>query len=167
MSTQTLNDRWVRSRVLPFALLFCMIMQGCGFEKTMTFSSPSGRAAVEVWQSRFDNFQRARVDLIVNHRRTNIYSQSREAGIYFVHVYWSTDEAKVGVVATGFAYFNIAADVTTGQALPFDLIRNDVARSIRAEYQVPNNLDPIKWAAENSAHEEFFNRHPEIHVSYR
>ena len=131
------------------------------------FPSPSGKAAIEIWQTRFDNFWKAQVELVTDHRRTVLYRQPRDAGIYFVHVYWTSDETEVGVVATGAAVFSVAADVRTGAARPFGEIRTAVAQSIRDTYRVPpDEKDPIAWAGLADAQAQFFMRHPEVRLTY-
>lgn len=87
--------------------------------------------------------------------------------MYFVHVYWSPDEAKVGVLTTGFNGWELAFDVASGRRIQFDEIRKDFADSIRKSYQVPASDDPLSWAESAEACEEFFKLHPEIKLSYR
>ena len=82
------------------------------------------------------------------------------------HVYWSPDEAKVGVLGTGLAIFSVACNTATGTPIPFEKIREDFGKSIRATYYVPPKEDPIQWAAMVDAQVEFFKLHPEIRLSY-
>lgn len=78
-----------------------MFAMGCGWQKTMTFPSPSRKSAIEVLQTRVANEFGFRIELVSANRRTELHRIKREAIIYFVHVYWSPDEKKVGVLATG------------------------------------------------------------------
>src|ERR1043166_7265952 len=116
----------------------CFFTQGCGWERTMAFPSPSRAAAVEIWQTRFDNSWKARVELVTARARTVLYTQQREALIYFVHVYWLRGETVVGVFAAGGP---MAADVRTGESVPFERIRNEFVRSLRETYRIAPGED--------------------------
>ena len=87
--------------------------------------------------------------------------------MYFVHVYWSPDEKKVGVLATGLNIWNIAWDLTLDRGIPFDSIKPDVRRSIEESYRVPSGEDAILWAASSDAQSAFFRLHPDIKSTYR
>ena len=62
--------------------------------------------------------------------RYTSYQSPNEALAYFVHVYWSADESKVGVVATGSGLWELAFDARTGKPTPFIEIRDGMNRSI-------------------------------------
>ena len=130
----------------------------------MLFPSPSRAAAIEIWQTRWDNSWRARVELVTEQRRKVLYPELREAFIHFVHIYWSPDETKVGVfVSNGAEAFN----VKTGEQLPFDQIRKEFAQSIRDTYHLPpQEHDPIGWASMSEAQFAFSKLHPEIRLTY-
>jgi len=138
-------------------------LQGCGWERTMRFQSPSGMSAIEIWQTRFVNTLKARVELVTKQKRIVLYTQQREAWIEFVHVYWSPDEATVGVFA---ANGELAADVKTGRPIPFERIRKEFAQSIRDTYHLPPGEDPIDWAHLYDSQFAFLRLHPEIHLTY-
>ena len=161
-----LNLTWRLLFKAHLVLLWSVLIQGCGFEKTMTFPSPSRKAAIEIWQYRFENFWGARVELVNARGRTVLDKRDRETGLYFVHVYWSPDETKVGVLATGFNFFHVAFDISAGKSIPFEDIRKDLGRSIQETYHVPHGEDPIGWAALSEAQGEFFKLHPEIRLTY-
>ena len=147
--------------------LIALVIPGCGWQHTMTFRSPSGKRAIEIWQKGIDNSWGARVELVTPTGRTVLDRVPRDSYIYFVHVYWSPDETRVGVVGTGFAYFHLACNTATGTQIPFEHIREEMAQSIRATYHLPAaEDDPIQWAAMSEAGIEFFRRHPEIKVTY-
>jgi hypothetical protein len=144
-----------------------IFFQGCAYQRTMRFASPSGKYGVEVWQTRLDNSWGAKLVLTGPGRNLVIAESSREANINFVHVYWSPDERLVGVVVTGLIIWHVAADTTTGRPTPFETMRDEVARSIRATYHVPAaETDPIGWAALNEAQVAFFKLHPKVRLTY-
>ena len=133
----------------------------------MTFPSPSQRAAIEIRQTRFANESAARVDFVKADRRAEIYERRREAFIYFVHVYWSPDETRVAVLATGSMSFGVAFDTKMGREIPFPEVENDLGRSIATTYHLPSGADPIDWASSTDAAGAFGKLHPEIRLSYR
>ena len=131
----------------------------------MRFPSPSGRAAVEIWQERFDNSMGSSVELVIPEKRVVLDSLDRETAFYFVHVYWSPDEMKVGILATGSNGVRVAANVKTGKPLAFGEIQKEFDQSLRKTYHVPEwEDDPVTWA--NNSH-MFFRLHPEIKLTYR
>ncbi len=146
-----------------------LLTEGCGMRNTMTFHSPSRKARVEVWQTQFDNFLQARVDLVNGTRRTVLYTQPSDAGIYFFHVYWSPHETKVGIFASGAGFFEAAARVDSGEQIPFAEIRQELELSIRETYHVREDevKDVLGWAKTGNLVDQFFARHPEIRVTYR
>jgi len=145
-------------------LLSC---QSCGLQRTMTFPSPSGKMAIEVLQARFENSMGMRVDLVTPEHRTALFIQRRETLVYFVHVYWSPDEATVGFLATGAGSWRIAADTSSARLIPFDAVRGGLAQSIRKVYDVPaEEEDPLIWATKATAVTAFFKMHPEISLTY-
>ena len=146
---------------IGMCLVLGALMQGCGWERTMIFPSPSRSAAIEIWQAPRVIGGKARVELVTAKRRTVLYTQPREAFVRFVHVYWSRDEGIVGIfVLNG----TLAADVRTGELRSFELIRNDFAKSLRDTYNVPPQEDPIMWAARSDAQFAFSKLHPEIRL---
>jgi hypothetical protein len=149
------------------AVLLSTFTSGCGWRRTMIFPSPSKKAAIEVWQRPIANEWGAQVELVTARRRSVLDKITREAFIYFVHVYWSADETKVGVLATGFNFCRVAYDIRNDKLLPFDQIRAELGRSISRMYRVPSGEDPVEWAATADAQAEFFKLHPEIRLSYR
>jgi hypothetical protein len=155
-----------RLKVLP-VLALCVLLQSCLWQRTMTFPSPSHRARIEIWQTRLDNHWGTQVRLVSPQRRAVVFENRTEAWVYFVHVYWSSEEARVGVMASGGNIWRLAFDVDSGKEVPFDSIRDEFARSIRQTYRVPPDQDPIQWAAMSEAQGAFFRLHPEIHLSYQ
>jgi hypothetical protein len=147
-------------------ILLALLAEGCGWQRTMTFRSPSRKAAIEVWQKGIDNSWGARVELVTNRGRTVLYQVRADSFINFFHVYWSPDETNAGILATGAKIFSLACNTKTGALIPFDGIREDFGKSIRAAYHVPPGEDPIQWAAMADAQVEFFKLHPEIRLSY-
>ena len=160
---QTLKPRGFNLTRLAGVVLVLFLVQSCGMQRTMTFPSPSRKAAIEIWQTRWVNSWRARVELVTENRRTVLYTQRHEAFIHFVHVYWSPDETKVGVFV---AYGILAANVKTGATIPFDEIRKEFAQSIRDTYRLPPQEDPISWAGLADAQFAFARLHPEIRQTY-
>ena len=148
-------------------ILIALLAEGCGWENTMTFRSPSRRSAIEVWQRGIDNSWGGKVELVNGRQRTVLYRVDGDSYIYFFHVYWAPDETKVGILVTGTKIFNLACNTKTGALIPFGDIREDFRKSIRATYHVPPEEDPIQWAAMADAGIEFFKVHPEIRLSYR
>src|SRR5437588_6305286 len=142
MQTLTLaRSRLVGTLILLPLVLLC---EGC-MKKTTVFSSPSHRATVEIWHSSFDNSWRATADLLTGNGRTTIIESHRDAFLYFVHVYWSTDETKIGIIGRGFARWDVASDATTGKAVPFEAIRGELVHSIAMSYNLPPDVDPMQW----------------------
>jgi hypothetical protein len=86
--------------------------------------------------------------------------------VRFVHVYWSPDEARVGILASGLGIWELAFDTKTGKVIPFDQVQNGLVSSIRQSYQLPPNEDPLRWSVLPEAGTAFFKRHPEVHVDY-
>ena len=156
----------LRSRSLLLLILLAVLFPGCGWQRTMTFRSPSHRTAIEVWQKGIDNSWGARVELVSARGRTVLYQVGADSFIYFFHVYWSPDETKAGILATGTKIFSLACNTKTGSSIPFDEIREDFRKSIRETYRVPKGEDPIQWAAMDGQ-AEFFKLHPEIRLSYQ
>lgn len=144
-----------------------LIGQGCGWKRTMRFPSPSGRSAIEVWQTQFANELGTRIRLVTPDRSVFVFENRREAHVYFVHVYWSEDETRAGVIATGANIWQVALDAVTGKQIPFGQIRESFAASLRKTYEVPTGEDPIEWAASADAQNQFFRRHSDIKLSYR
>ncbi len=132
----------------------------------MVFSSPTKRVAVEIWQTRIESSMGMRIELVSGQRRFVVYRSPNEALAYFVHVYWSADETKVGVIATGNGLWELAFDVGTGTPISFSEIRDGLARSIGETYHLVGTHDPVAWASSTEAQSRFFELHPEIHVSY-
>jgi hypothetical protein len=150
------------------SLIFLMgcFTQGCGWQKTMTFRSPSRKAVVEVWQTRFANEWGTKVEFVTSDRKSVLLENRKEAIVYFVHVYWSRDENTVGVIVTGGNNWSIAYDVKLNRTIPFESIREEVGESIRNLYQVPIGEDPVRWAATSDAQSAFFALHPGVRLSY-
>jgi len=156
-----------RQALLLTAVTMVVLAQGCGYRKTMTFRSPSGQKSIEIWQTALDNGWHGRVELVTAQRSTVIYRIPNEALIYFVHVYWSPDEEYVGAIARGLSGFTFAYDTKTRAMVPLDVVRDGLARSIVQTYRVPRGDDPIQWAITLDARAQFFERHPEIRLTYR
>lgn len=155
----------MRGVVVPLFLAIALTTQGCGYVRTMVFPSPSKRSALEIWQTRIDNSWHMRVERSTNQRRFRVYESPNEAFVYFVHVCWSPDEAKVGVIATGTGLWEMAFDPRTGKPVSFNEIEGEMSRSIAEAYHL-HGRDPIAWASSTEAHAEFFKLHPEIHLTY-
>jgi hypothetical protein len=139
----------------------------CGWQKTMAFPSPSGKATVEVWQTRFANERGTKIELVTLNRVTELDRINRKAIIYFVHVYWSPDEKRVAVLATGYNFSRVAYDLQTNKPIPFEQVQKELGASIAVTYHVPRGEDPIQWAALADAGVAFSKHHPEINLSYR
>jgi hypothetical protein len=152
---------------LIVVLALAVLGQSCGWQKTMRFPSPSGKAAIEIWQTRIDNSWGFRAELISPRGRTALFDRRRDTFVYFVHVYWSSDETKVGIVTRGFCRYEGAFDAVTNQQITFEQIRKDLTESIRTTYEVPQGVDPVNWADTSEAHTAFFRLHPEIQLTYR
>lgn len=125
----------------------------------MIFPSPSRSAAIEIWRAPRISSWKARLELVTERRRTVLYAQPREALVRFAHVYWSQNEATVGIFAL---IGTLAADVKTGKVIPFAQIQNEFAKSLRETYNIPATEDPIAWAARSPAEDAFAKLHPEI-----
>lgn len=147
-------------------LALALIAQGCGWDRTMTFPSPSGKAVVEIWQPPIENSWGVRVDLVRSGGRTLLFEGHRDEFLYFVHVYWSPDETTVGVLVRGLARLDIAYDSVALKQIPFAEIRNDLGDSIKRSYSLPQALDPFDWADTTEGQCAFFARHPEFKVTY-
>ena len=146
-------------------LLAIALAGGCGWRETMHFESPSGKAVVEIMQTRVANEWGIRVRLLAEEKARVLYERHGETLIYFVHVYWSPDESKVAVLATGSLIFKVAFDLRNDKRLPFEDLRSAVGDSIRKAYHLPVDKDPIYWAASDGQF-AFWKLHPEIKVSY-
>jgi hypothetical protein len=131
----------------------------------MIFRSPSRNASVEIWQPRVENSWGGRGDIVSKAGTFRIFDV-REAFFYFVHVYWSPDEEVVGFFCGSAFPMEMAFRVKSGQQVAFDEVRAALAASIREQYGVPSEQDPIEWAMTTDASMAFFARHPEIDVSY-
>lgn len=160
---QALGSPWLNVCKLFGVVTLCLFTHACGWERTMAFPSPSRTSFIEIWQRESGIHPHARVELVTGNRRTVLYTQPTEAFIYFVHVYWSKDETRVGVLATGMVNIDVAANARTGSSIPFDQIRTEFAQSLRDTYNIPSGeLDPIAWAAMSEAQHAFSRLHPEI-----
>jgi hypothetical protein len=106
--------------------------------------------------------------LVTTDRRTVLLripegNSNVEAVLSFVHVYWSPDETKVGVLGAGLAMFRLAADVASGNSIPFSTIENQLSQSIRETYHLSETIrDPLQWAAMADASIQFSKRKSEI-----
>src|SRR5947209_2360634 len=136
---------------------------GCGWQKTMSFPSPSGRSSVQIWQTRVANEMGIQVLLESGTSKKELWKRSRESLVYFVHVCWSQDESQVAVYGSGLQAFGVAADVRTGNEIPFESLRHVMEASIAQAYDLPPGTDPLKWASSNPAFGAFAKHHPEIH----
>jgi hypothetical protein len=147
------------------ALFLTLLMAGCGYDRTMRFPSPSGQSEFEVWQRSIANEFGARFAVVTRGSRTFVGNESEGDNIiYFVHVYWTPDESKVGVFGAGAQRWNRAFEVQSGKEIPFDEIRQGMANSIRTEYLVPKDADPFGWA---QAHpHEFLRHHKDVDLTY-
>jgi len=151
---------------LPCVLLFAVLAVGCAWQKTMAFPSPSRKASVEIWQTRFANEWGTRVLLVTSQGRKTVFQNRREAIVYFVQVYWSPDETEFGILSTGMNIWFFGCDARTGKEIPFDRVRQGLAQAISETYHVPHGEDPIGWAATSNAHVAFFRLHPEVRLTY-
>jgi hypothetical protein len=147
-------------------LLAVAFIQGCGLQKAMRFPSPSGKYGIEIWQTRIDNSWGAELVLTTPKRSLVVSRSSREAVIDFVHVYWSPDETRVGIVVTGLIIWHLAVNTRTGAPIPFDAMRSDIAKSISDTYHLPSDKDSISWAGLSEAEFAFLKLHPEIRLTY-
>jgi hypothetical protein len=133
----------------------------------MKFESPSRVASIELWQPAHLNGNEAGIDLVKGGKAIRLFTAKQEGLVYFMHVYWSPDESKVGVVGTGTVIFHLAYDLTNGRAIPFELIRKELAASIAESYSLPSDeADPIQWAAHHHAMLQFRKKYPEFHTTY-
>ena len=132
----------------------------------MAFRSPSGTSAVEIWQTKLDNSLHMRVELVKGTQRRQLYQSPNDAYVRFVHVYWSPDEAKVGILASGLGVWPIAFNINTGSVIPFSEVQDELVKSVRQTYRLPPDEDPLKWSVSPEAGIAFFQRHPEVHVDY-
>jgi hypothetical protein len=165
MSIEHNNKQWVLIWTL---LLVFALTEGCGWRRTMSFPSPSDNATVEIWQTRVDNSLGTRVELVTSQKRARVFENHVEAHVYFVHVYWSPDESKVAILSTGTNIWSLALDVRTGNEIPIDQLRDELAESIREYYRLPaSEKDPIGWAATATAQQSFTRMHPEVRLSYQ
>lgn len=147
------------------ALVALLMLTGCGWQETMTFPSPSGRAVIQIWKIGIAKGYGLRVRFVAGGLSTDIFTRRGEAIIRFVHVYWSSDESQVGIVATGFGGLLLAYDAQKRTTIPFESIREGVARSIAHTYNVPAGWDPIAWAGLRQAAQAFAKLHPEVKLS--
>jgi len=148
-------------------IIILMIAPGCGWRKTMTFFSPSHKAAIEIWQRPIANELGIVVQYVSDGRKVTLYERHRETLIHFVHVYWSRDESTVGVLGTGSLSFGVALDTKSGKERSFEQIKKDIGQSIGTTYGVPRGYDPVEWAWSDAAFAAFSTLHPEIRLSYR
>ena len=162
------NPRIMQVRMIGSAiatLLLVLLMAGCGYDRTMRFPSPSGRAEVEIWQRSIANEFGARFAVVTRGVRTFVGDESEGDNIiYFVHVYWTPDESKVGIYGAGFQRWNRAFEVKSGKEIQFEEIKQGMADSIRAEYSVPKDVDPFYWAQTHP--HEFFRHHKDVDLTY-
>jgi hypothetical protein len=133
----------------------------------MVFPSPSQRNSIELWQTELDNTWKARVELVTGQKRIVLQRITRQGAIYFVHVYWSPNEERVGALGAGFSAFRVAYDLRSNAPIPFELIRPDLGRSIAQTYHLPPGEDPFLWALSGRATDKFFEGHPDFKLTYR
>jgi hypothetical protein len=162
-----LRSKWERVTGIILVPVWLLTLCGCGWEKTMVFPSASGKASVEVWQTRFANDWATKIELVTPNARMEMDRIDREAIIHFVHVYWSPDDKSVAVLATGFNFSRVAYDLKSRKPIPFERLRKEMGRSIAQAYPVPAGEDPIQWAAMADAGVAFSKRHPEIRPPHR
>jgi hypothetical protein len=137
-----------------FVVALLLFAQGCGYERSAVFASPSGLAVIEVLKPRRPN-SRLAIVLATKSSKREIYRTSGETFFSFADVYWSPDEAVVGVVITGTNLFTLAFDVHSGKIIPFDSVRPQIAAAIRKHYKLPPDIDPIRWTWSGEAQNQF------------
>jgi hypothetical protein len=157
-----------RSRLIRtiITLAISLVGQSC-MKRTMTFPSPSHRSTVEVWQRSIENSWGAQAVLVTSLGRKTLVESKRDSFLYFVHVYWSPDETKVGIIGRGAVIWEEAFDITNNRPIPFEGVRADVFRSMAKTYDIPTGMNPVDWSWSSEATTAFFKLHREIHVSYR
>ena len=133
----------------------------------MRFLSPSGRYTVEVLQTRIANEYGFGAILRSNRASYQLCDIRREAIIYFVHVAWSQNESRVGIVASGVNHCQTGFDLESSQLIQFSKVQDIVAASIRSQYSVPSEQNAIDWAMGSAAGIAFKKAHPEIQLTYR
>jgi hypothetical protein len=151
------------NRLVPrylFVSLFLITVSGCGWRKTMTFPSPSHKAAIEVLQRPLANELGILVQFVSSERKITLYERRREAFVNFVHVYWSQDQTTVGVFAAGSLSFGVALDTRSGKEVAFQQVEPDIRQSIRNTYHLADADDPLQWAWSSAGATAFAKLHP-------
>jgi hypothetical protein len=139
-----------------------LLFLSCGWERTMVFTSQSGRSTLEVWQTPVDHTLHMRIDVVTTNGRHEVYRSPNEAILRFIHVYWSPDETKVGLLAAGFGVWEIAFDLKNERTIPFSQIQDQVFRSVVESYHVGTRTEVSAWIDSPEAASAFARLHPEI-----
>jgi hypothetical protein len=157
-------DFWRRVGMTT-AVAAAILLSGCAYKRTMRFPSPSGRAAVEIWQTALDRTFATQIRFVRPDNNVSLLLDRRaENDLQFVQVYWSSDETKAGIATAGLnMYATLAVDVANGSVIPFDAVKAPLADLIAKTYgSPPNGEDPLRWVATYDAATAFKRLHPEI-----
>lgn len=157
----------VFGRRTPYAILIlvCVVLSSCGWEQKISFSSPSGKRHLEVWQPRVENVSGMELRLREGSGSRLIYKSPGEAYVYFAEAFWTKDERQVAILVVGTSSYPLAYDLSIRKLIPFDRLKNGIAEQIAKDYQRPRKDEAIDWASTNEAWDQFRRLHPTA-VSY-
>lgn len=140
-------------------LLVALSLVNCGWQSSVSFRSPSGKAAISVGRG-YGIMARLEVDLSDSTGSRRVYRSPGEAFVNFVDVYWSPDEQIAGLVITGTAQWTLAFSTIDGKEIRFDPIRPQMEATLRKHYQIPDDVSPIQWTYTDDAQQQYRTLHP-------
>jgi hypothetical protein len=142
-----------------------LLLTGCGWEKKVSFTEPSGDATIEILEPFPINASGIRVVLKEGGRRAALYDKRADIFFSFADVVWPKDRGSVAVFAClGGATIELAFDRIRREPKPLGPLSHMVAQHIRANYSVPSEISTdaeiFKWAC-SDGEKQFQARYPE------
>src|SRR5215469_8244880 len=147
-------------------MLFCLLLNGCGWQTKISFPSPDGQKSVRILQPWPANSWGFKIELETGGNRAVVYERRKESIIYFMHVCWSRDSNSFAVLAAGFTQIQFAYDLRQRKEIPFQIMKDAMASSIRTTYRLDKDeagtpIDPFEWAWSHKGSAGFTQLHPE------
>jgi hypothetical protein len=151
-------DRVSFRRFSGFAML-AVALVGCGQESSVLLSSISPDGASELRLVSLSRFPResgsfVQAQLITASGSRTLHEWYRnDLDFSFASAAWNPGASRVGVVWNDRYHGTVIAawNTHTGKAVESGSIRSDLAEKIRAEYKLPDEVDPIPWVATSEA----------------